>query len=199
MPALNFVQYHRSAKKITNPGGKKAKWRRAPRNFVSSARRVHERTIPFAGTNTVLIQFNHRGLTEALKTHRVQLQFTGIRVLREDELNTTALRATARAKTFFEAFWKGKRYFVEKPSIQTEVRVRCTCSDSFFRWNWWNFEEGTAFGPKPRKYQRKTRTAPSVNPEHNPGVCKHMVNSMLLMETSGLLKPGSRSYKGLSA
>lgn len=198
MTVRNFLQFHKSAKQITNPGGKKARWRGKPTNHVSSTTRVLDRTIPFAGTKTLLMQFNHRGLTQENVTHRIQLNFQGLRVLREDQINTPAERALARGKNFFKTKWKGNNFFVEKPTIETKVRVRCSCLDSFMRWNWWNFEEGTAFGPKPRKYIRKTKDRPSVNPEHNFGICKHEVNSFLLMETSKLLKPGSRSYKGLS-
>ena len=192
-----FERLMKSAKKIVNPSGSQGRWRGASRNYASSASRKHDRTIPFAGTKSVLFQFSHGGLTESTAIHRIHLQFFGLRVLTEAQVNTTALKAMVKGKGFFMEKWKGETFFVEKPSVVSPVRVRCTCSDSFFRWNWWNFEEKAAFGRKPRKYQRKTKTAPSVNPGHEAGVCKHMINSLLAIESDGKIKPGTRSPKSL--
>jgi hypothetical protein len=192
-----FERLMKSAKKIVNPSGSRGKWRGASRNYTSSAARKHDRTIPFVGTKSVLFQFSHSGLTEDNKIHRIHLQFFGLRVFREDQINTTALEAMVRGKNFFKAKHKGDTFFVEKPSVVTPVRVRCTCSDAFFRWNWYNFDHKAAFGSRPRKYQRKTRDAPPVNPGHEAGVCKHMINSLMAIESDGKIKPGTRSPKSL--
>lgn len=193
-----FERLMKSAKKIVNPSGSRAKWRGASPNYVNSASRRHDRTIPFAGTKSVLFQFSHGGLTESNVTHRIHLQFFGLRVLREDQINTTALKAMTKGKNFFISKWKGETFFVEKPSVVTPVRVRCTCSDAFFRLNWYNHEHKAIFGVKPRKYISKAKKpGPPVNPTHQAGVCKHMINSLLAIESDGKIKPGTRSPKSL--
>ncbi len=195
-----FERLIKSAKTIVNPGGKQARWRGKVRNYSNSASRRHDRTIPFAGTKSVLFQFSHSGLTEDNKIHRIHLQFFGLRVLTEDQINTTALKAMVRGRNFFKSEWKGKTYFVEKPSVVTPVRVRCSCSDSFFRWNFANFQEKALFGSKPRKYISKAKKpGPPVNPGLEAGICKHMVNSLLSIESDGKIKPGTRSPKSFQA
>lgn len=190
----SFKRLLASAKKVINPSGDRAKWRGRPANYASSTKRIPERSIPYKGTRSILLQFRHWGMTEERKVHRVHIQFFDL-----DVFSGAEATARQRDKNFFEVKFKGRRYMVEKPTVDTPVRVRCTCSDAYYRFNWYNYEQKAAFGGRPRPYERKTKDRPSVNPTEQVGACKHIVNSMLLMETSRLLRPGSRSFKSLSA
>lgn len=123
----NLETLLRSARNIINPSGKKAKWRGKVPEYAPSMNLDHERTIPFAGTKTVLFQFNHDGLTESGALHRVQMQFQGLQVVRERGMSKEDKDRYKADPAFFRQRWKGEAFFVEKPNIQTAVKVRCTC------------------------------------------------------------------------
>ena len=66
-------------------------------------------------------------------------------------------------------------WWVEQPTLsQSQVRVACSCSDYYYTFGLWNYNEGGHFGRKPRAYIRKTTTYPERNPNHLPGICKHI-------------------------
>jgi len=59
------------------------------------------------------------------------------------------------------------------------VQVECSCSDYYFRFAWWNYEHGCHYGRRPRPYVPvKGSNRPPVNPDHIPGMCKHL-NSLV--------------------
>lgn len=73
-----------------------------------------------------------------------------------------------------------KPLYFEKISLvnsknQNYVRVRCSCKDFRFRFSWEDKAAGALYGGKPASYTRKPgSTRPEVNPEHIPGMCKHI-------------------------
>ena len=54
------------------------------------------------------------------------------------------------------------------------VQASCTCQDYIMTWAHWNKEEDSLYGPE-KAYTRKTTTRPERNPEHAPGLCKHLM------------------------
>jgi hypothetical protein len=174
---------------------KLADWRGSAKNYASSTKRIYDGTIPYVGTGALLFQFSHWGMTEDKKIHRVHLLFYGLTFLKGGQ-SPSDLDATE--EDFMNVEYDGKVYRVEKPSIRAPLKVRCTCSDAFFRWNWYNWEHGAIFGVKPRAYKRKTTTAPPVNPGHLPGICKHTVNSMFALESGGATRPGTKAIRSIN-
>lgn len=70
----------------------------------------------------------------------------------------------------------GERIYMEKLSAtRHKVQVRCDCKDFYFMWQYWNSKESALFGGKFPKYQRKTAHYPERNPDHVPGICKHLM------------------------
>lgn len=75
--------------------------------------------------------------------------------------------------------------YVERPSLsKTDIGVVCTCSDYYFTWWKWNKEKKAYIGgPNMPAYQRKTPPPPKgypyKNPDHVPGVCKHILYTTL--------------------
>ena len=85
---------------------------------------------------------------------------------------------------------KGKKY---KPTIafrnqdgnvvgntkRDDVVVRCTCMAYYFWFTWANLKAKCQFGSPAKPYQRKTPITdvryPPKNPNHIPGVCKHLM------------------------
>jgi hypothetical protein len=145
------------------------KWRS---NYSSSRTRTLVKVIPYVGTKTVLFHFESKGLT-VRATHQIFIAFHEIEVL-----------DTPKAG-YIEIEFRNEKYWMEKPDMyKTPIRVRCSCSDFFFSFGLWNFQEGALFGGRPRPYRRKTKTFPPRNPKHIPGVCKHLFNALLWLQTN---------------
>lgn len=127
---------------------------------------------------SVLFQFTNQGLTvQAL--HQINLMFSGVRVETEPQ----------PLDDFIKIVWRGAEYWVEKPNmLTTPIVIRCSCPDFYFTFAYWDWAARAIFGPKPKPYKRKTATRPSRNPGHHPGGCKHINNTLALMQTQGWMK-----------
>ena len=70
----------------------------------------------------------------------------------------------------------GGSYFIDpiRP-YKSDVKVRCTCLDFYFRWSVWDQRDKALTGEPPEPYQRKTDSYPPVNPQQLSGICKHII------------------------
>lgn len=70
----------------------------------------------------------------------------------------------------------GSTYFIDpiRP-YKSNVKVRCTCLDFYFRFSVWDQRDGALTGDAPEPYRRKTDTYPPVNPQKVSGLCKHII------------------------
>lgn len=137
--------------------------------------------IPFAGLNTCLFQVSMRGVTQEGVRHRVNILVNNIKVER------------TKTEGYFKFTDKDGDFWVEKPNPNTgSFRVRCSCHDHYFTWGWWNFIHDACFGVRPRPYKRKTPPPPKGYPYRNPlkivGICRHIVNSVRLLQAKNLFK-----------
>lgn len=161
-------------KQLWNSAIRLAQWRR---NYSNSKKRILNGITPFVGTKTVLFSFSHWGLTEqSVHLTSILFQNCDIRTEQPDDL-----------QNFIKIVYKNVEYWIRKIDMERQpATTRCSCSDYYFVWAFANYKKGLLFGPKPRPYIRKTTHRPQRNPNHNiPGACKHVINSMLLMKTSG--------------
>ena len=68
----------------------------------------------------------------------------------------------------------GRTYYIKQLThTQTTVRVRCTCLDFYWRMATWDHARKSLEGDPPPPYVKKT-DRPPVNPNHVPGICKHL-------------------------
>lgn len=82
----------------------------------------------------------------------------------------------------------GKKFFVEPvPFNTTNVAVSCNCPDYIMRFAYTNAENNCHVGPLPKQYVRKTTDRPSANPNHVPGMCKHLLKMSEDLQRTGLL------------
>jgi hypothetical protein len=70
----------------------------------------------------------------------------------------------------------GSTYFIDpiRP-YKSNVKVRCTCLDFYFRFSVWDQRDDALTGEPPEPYQRKTDSYPPVNPSKVSGLCKHII------------------------
>lgn len=68
------------------------------------------------------------------------------------------------------------------------VKVRCNCLDFRFRFANYNSEDKSLVGRPPPLYQRRTTTRPPVNPDQVPGVCKHLLKVIEMLQRYGLIR-----------
>jgi hypothetical protein len=74
---------------------------------------------------------------------------------------------------------------------KTTVRVRCSCKNFYFMFEYWNKVNNSLAGGPHKTYVRKTTTYPERNPEHLPGMCKHLVRILISMKSEKLVVGGS--------
>lgn len=83
----------------------------------------------------------------------------------------------------------GKPIHIVPIDLSTNTcKVRCDCLDFYHRFAQYNFDADSLYGNKPPTYQRKTNTRADVNPTRTPGVCKHVMKTILGLRDAGMLK-----------
>jgi len=171
-----------TAKQLWDSAKKVAVGRKLP--SASGSRRA-VRVIPYSQFKAVLFQFEHHGITQAC-IHGVNLYFWNLEVTEEERPTISHLKVP----------YQNKMVYVEKPDFYIRpCRVRCTCLDYYFTFSYWNWMKGAQFGGKPRPYIRKSRRKPR-NPNHYPGFCKHIYNSLELMAFHGWTAVRQDRYVG---
>lgn len=159
-----------SAKDLLDSTIKFAGWRKA---YTSSVTRRLVKVVPFIGTKSVLFHFNSRA-TSGKTSWDVFFFFSELEITVESQ-----------GKSFMKVTYKNEDHWIEKPSMKkTPLRVRCSCPDFRYRFAPWNEKEGAIYGGKAAKYTKKTNR-PVQNPQHTPGMCKHLVNALLWLQTNG--------------
>lgn len=137
---------------------------------------------PFAGTSSVLFNATFKGVSQYPDLHRVTIMFSGLKFAKEP------------FKNCIDVEYKGKVYYVERPSLnRTTIRVRCSCKDFYFCFSLWDYLNRAIVGPKPKKYTRKT-PPPSQggrgyrNPGKYVGFCRHIFWLLKYLKQKGWVR-----------
>ena len=165
---MNLVELLENAKKV-------AEWRGTSYNQNRSWDLTN--AIPYMGTKSILYSATCFGESEKV-IHPVHIQFTGLRVLDELPENADYLKLT----------YKDVDYFCEWPTTETQVKVRCGCSDYYYRSSYWCWKEKCLFGSKPKAYKRKTKNRKPVNPKKLPFICRHLFAFQSYLRVHKLMK-----------
>ena len=150
--------------------------------------------IPFRGIKSVVYQWNIKpspikrnkdgSMPKGVKKpsyYKVYLEFMNVKFADEPE---------KLDDTWAKIEYKGDTYYFEKPAIDMNpIRVRCDCMDFTHRFSHECQHAGILYGGNPTTYVRKTPAPPEgrpyVNPEHVPGMCKHIYASIVRSITEG--------------
>lgn len=82
-----------------------------------------------------------------------------------------------------------QEYHVQPIALMNHnVKVRCNCLDFYYRFATWNYNDNSIVGRAPIPYQRKTQNHPEVNPDHVPGMCKHLLKLMDRLRSERLIQ-----------
>jgi hypothetical protein len=77
----------------------------------------------------------------------------------------------------------GEEYHIMPiPLNKSTVKVSCNCLDFYYRFAAYNNRDDSLYGNPPPPYQRRTMTRPPVNPKQTPGVCKHLMKSVIALK-----------------
>ena len=81
----------------------------------------------------------------------------------------------------------GKKDFnIEKINDTNNCKVRCTCKDFMWTFNYYNKKEKSLRGSVREPYTKKT-SRPPRNPGETPGLCKHLLALYIKLEHIGLV------------
>ncbi|MHA1168996.1 MAG: hypothetical protein ACTSRU_14300 [Candidatus Hodarchaeales archaeon] len=170
LTALEESKTKWTAQKLFKSTIKMAGWRK---EYSSSKSRNLRNVTPFVGTKSVVFHWEHMGLTvKAL--HQIYIAFFDVDVSME-----------ARGNDFTHTRSKGEDFWFSKLDMRKNpCRVRCSCKDFYFTFSYWNYLQNALYGRKPKVYKPvgDTKRKPR-NPEKLPGMCKHLVNSLLWLQT----------------
>jgi len=111
------------------------------------------------------------------KSYSPVIYFMNVEFEETDEPDNISFQAT-----------DGETHHVRPVSMsKTNVKVRCTCMDFYYRFASRNSKDQSLYGNPPPPYKRRTTTHPSANPQYVPGVCKHILAGAHELENSGLI------------
>ena len=83
----------------------------------------------------------------------------------------------------------GKDYFIRAPfAHKTNIKVKCSCLDFYYRFSVWNDQKNALVEPGPEPYRKKT-DRPPVNPNKVAGVCKHLMKFIEVLKVEGVINP----------
>lgn len=70
----------------------------------------------------------------------------------------------------------GAELYLEQPTVDTRIRMRCQCDDYYFMWQYWNKGKKALVGPHKNYVPVSPPSGrPPVNPSEAPGMCKHLL------------------------
>lgn len=127
-----------------------------------------EDIIPNMKTGEICFVFNNSGVTEPTN------HLTFISFLNTHFIPAKDIEEPIDENTYYSFSHEGELYYAKKHKLTNTVRVNCSCSDFYFTFSWWNWQRRCLFGKKPMPYTRKTTSYPERNPQHLPGLCKHI-------------------------
>lgn len=82
----------------------------------------------------------------------------------------------------------GDEYHIEPIDLaRNNVKVNCNCLDFYWRFATWNHQKNSLDGDPPPPYQRTTNRPP-VNPRRVPGVCKHLIKTIIALRDAGIVR-----------
>lgn len=82
----------------------------------------------------------------------------------------------------------GMPYRFEKLSFEnSQVALRCNCLDFRYRFSYYNHLDEALYGRKPVKYTKSEGSRP-VNPLELPGMCKHLIKLVKVLEQANIFK-----------
>lgn len=149
--------------------------------FPNTTRRQHStdtikiasmRYTPYLGVKTLFV----RGLAQNEgKEYSPMILFRNVKYHTEKNQSTFALKA------------EGKTYYLESlSSNDNDVLVRCNCPD--FQWRFQHFDkvDKSLYGSNRKPYEALVRPG-SANPEELPGMCKHLLKLVKILNQTSLL------------
>lgn len=143
-------------------------------NSVDEVKIEHLEWVPFRGMRTLFIKgLANRG---GSKNDCIML-FKGVKYHAKEGPGLVEVRAS-----------NGETVFVEPLSYRsTDVMVRCTCKDFYWRMTHFNKMDGSLFGRDRKKYEALVRPGTS-NPKELAGLCKHLIKMSKVLSSADLLR-----------
>jgi hypothetical protein len=134
--------------------------------------------------------------TEELGLHRLQknplIQFEDVKIIPMKGMNSLicAGRSIGESDTYktviaFYGVDFGKNKIIDD---LTKIRVSCSCRDFYFTFARWDYYNNSLYGRNRKIYVRKTTTYPERNPDHIPGMCKHLINFLDVLANQNLIE-----------
>lgn len=127
--------------------------------------------IPNVSAKLITFRFRVKSVQRRNEGYNVWLQFYNVQYS-DHPLSSTSIKIVDKSTNkplYFE------RISLVDVSKKNYVRVRCSCQDFRFRFAWEDRAVKALYGGVPKSYQRKPgSTRPPVNPDHIPGMCKHI-------------------------
>jgi len=109
--------------------------------------------------------------------YKQALQFNGVAFESQDTDSNVTFAAS-----------DGVDYHVQPLELTNHnVKVRCNCMDFHYRFANYNSQDKSLVGKPPPPYVRKT-DRPPVNPDQVPGMCKHLLKLVEMLQRYGLIK-----------
>ena len=130
--------------------------------------------IPYIGTK--LLHVKSSSMSNGHQ-YAQALQFVRVNFESEDTDSNSTFKAS-----------DGTDYHIQPLDLSDiNVKVRCSCLDFRFRFADYNSQDKSLVGRAPPLYQRKTTTRPPVNPTGVPGMCKHLLKLVDMLQQYGLV------------
>ena len=137
-------------------------------------------------------------VTETELTNLIKIKNPGLVDERKEDIISKVLEKNFQpleGKTIVQKSTTEKKFFILPNKIDTSVQiaVKCTCSDFYYSWAWYNANHGCLIGKRPPAYKRvytddKNRFRTLRNPHKIPGMCKHVLLFLALLMKGGLIQ-----------
>lgn len=131
--------------------------------------------IPYIGMKTLHIRSHTRSNGH---DHQQAVQFLNVAFANGDSDSVVTIEATDGTETSL----------IPINLATHNIKCRCTCMDFRFRFANYNSSDKALVGRPPPPYVRKTTTRPPVNPMQVPGVCKHILKLIQVLQQQGVVK-----------
>lgn len=141
-------------------------------NLIDTIKILNLEWSPFLGVKTLFV----KGLAENIDNKK---QYNPIILFKNIKYYDNKNSKSVNLKVY------NKNYFLEKID-KNDILVRCNCKDFIWRGNYADYLNKCLYGRKRSKYKSKN-ILPSINPNNNIMICKHLIKMYKVLSKSGIL------------
>lgn len=134
---------------------------------------------PYLGMKTLYLKALAQNFTGEGKEYQPMMLFKNVHYYQENTHNADLLNIKVHDKIY---------HLKPLSKEKQQVLLRCQCGDFFWRFHHYDHLDKSLYGRNRKKYEAISNRRGPANPQELPGMCKHLMSMMYMLQDSKIIK-----------